>query len=55
MIAHKGLLPALAMLTEDENSTVCELAQFVVNTLAGKTTYWTCFYELLCCSIRDLT
>ena len=40
MISHKGLLSALTMLTGDEKSTtVRDLAQFVLNTLAGKTNF----------------
>ena len=37
MIAHKGLLQSLTMLTcDEENSTVRDIAQYVINSLAGK-------------------
>lgn len=37
MIAHKGLLQSLTMLTcDEENSAVRGIAQFVINSLAGK-------------------
>ena len=36
MIAHRGLLPALTLLAEDENDTVRDYALFVLNALAGK-------------------